>query len=329
MPNDTATAGAQAPRLLTQLRQRIRARHYSIRTEEAYVRWVVRYVRFHGNRHPAELDAAHVNAFLSHLANAENVAASTQNQATAAIIFLYEEILARRLGDLGNVVRAKTPIKLPVVLTRNEVQSLLGQLRGDQRLAALLMYGAGLRIIECLRLRVKDVDFSYRQITVRDGKGQKDRITMLPRAAEADLRDKIAQVKRIHALDVEQKQANVYLPYALAKKYPNAARELAWQYVFPSPDLSVDPRTGFLRRHHLHHATIQNAVKSARRRAGIDKQATCHTLRHSFATHLLESGYDIRTIQELLGHVSIETTMVYTHVLNKGGRGVASPADML
>lgn len=320
---------AKSPKIEDRIRERLRALHYSIRTEDSYVRWAKRYIRFHGLRHPEELGAAHVNAFVTHLANAEHVAAATQSQALAAVLFLYEEVLRLPLGDIGEIARAKTPKRLPVVLTRDEVQRLLSRLQGDHRLAALLMYGAGLRVMECVRLRVKDIDFGYGQIVVRDGKGQKDRVTMLPRMAEADLRDKIAAVRRRHAEDVERGQANVYLPYALAKKYPNAAVELGWQYVFQSPDLSIDPRGGHLRRHHLHHATLQTAVKRARDRAGIDKPATCHSLRHSFATHLIEAGYDIRTVQELLGHASVETTMVYTHVLNKGGRGVASPADLL
>ncbi len=318
---------SQAPKLLDQVRGKIRLKHYSIRTEQAYVDWIRRFILHFGKRHPRELGAADVEAFLTHLAVAGNVAASTQNQAKSALLFLYREVLETELPWLDNVERARAPKRLPVVLTREEVQGVLGRLTGTHWLIASLLYGAGLRIMEGLRLRVKDVEFSRREILVRDGKGFKDRVTMLPAALAAPLAEHLERVKALHGRDLAAGRGAVYLPYALERKYPGAARDWAWQYVFPSANLSADPRTGIERRHHLQDQAVQRAMRQAVRDAGVNKPATPHTLRHSFATHLLEGGYDIRTVQELLGHADVSTTMIYTHVLNKGGRGVTSPLD--
>lgn len=323
------TALPSSPKLLDQVRGKIRLKHYSIRTEEAYVDWIKRFILHHGKKHPSELGAEEVEVFLTHLAVHGRVAASTQNQAKSALLFLYREVLGSELPWLDNVEKAKAPKRLPVVLTREEVQQVIAQLTGQHKLASGLLYGAGLRILECLRLRVKDVDFSRREILVRDGKGFKDRVTMLPLSLVPELRLQLGQVKRLHDQDLNAGYGTVYLPYALDRKYPNAAREWGWQYVFPSGNLSVDPRSGEMRRHHLQDQALQRAVKQAVRGAGLTKPATPHTFRHSFATHLLESGYDIRTVQELLGHSDVSTTMIYTHVLNKGGRGVTSPLDQL
>ena len=318
---------SHAPKLLDQVRGKIRLKHYSIRTEQAYVDWIKRFILHFDKRHPRELGAAEVEAFLTHLAVAGNVAAATQNQAKSALLFLYREVLETELPWLDNVERARTPKRLPVVLTREEVQGVLGRLTGTHWLIASLLYGAGLRIMEGLRLRVKDVDFSRREILVRDGKGFKDRVTMLPAALAAPLAEHLERVKALHGRDLAAGRGAVYLPYALERKYPGAARDWAWQYVFPSANLSADPRTGIERRHHLQDQAVQRAMRQAVRDAGVNKPATPHTLRHSFATHLLEGGYDIRTVQELLGHADVSTTMIYTHVLNKGGRGVTSPLD--
>ena len=318
---------SHAPKLLDQVRGKIRLKHYSIRTEQAYVDWIKRYILHFDKRHPRELGAAEVEAFLTHLAVAGNVAAATQNQAKSALLFLYREVLETELPWLDNVERARTPKRLPVVLTREEVQGVLGRLTGTHWLIASLLYGAGLRIMEALRLRVKDVEFSRREILVRDGKGFKDRVTMLPAALAAPLVEHLERVKALHGRDLAAGRGAVYLPYALERKYPGAARDWAWQYVFPSANLSADPRTGIERRHHLQDQAVQRAMRQAVRDAGVNKPATPHTLRHSFATHLLEGGYDIRTVQELLGHADVSTTMIYTHVLNKGGRGVTSPLD--
>lgn len=315
------------PRLLDSVRQAIRARHYSRRTEKAYAAWIKRYVLFHGKRHPREMGVPEVTRFLSNLATEGHVSASTQNQAFSALLFLYREVLGQTLPGLDDVVRAKRPARLPLVLTRDEVQAVLGQLRGAPWLMASLMYGAGLRLLECVRLRVKDVDFSRSELTVRDGKGQKDRVTVLPaRIAEA-LRSHLERVARQHEADIRQGAGVVALPHALARKYPHACRDWAWQWVFPATRMYDDPLTGDRGRHHLHETVLQRGFQDAVRRARISKPATCHTLRHSFATHLLEAGYDIRTIQELLGHSDVSTTMIYTHVLNCGGRGVKSPLD--
>ena len=319
---------AAAPRLLDQVRNAIRVRHYSIRTEEAYVGWVRRYVVFHGKRHPAEMGAAEVSAFLTHLAVKGRVAASTQNQALNALVFLYRHVIEQPLPDLlDDVARAKKPARLPVVLTRDEVQRVLAALEGTHGLIAGLLYGSGLRLLEALRLRVKDLEWSARQVVVRDGKGAKDRVTMLPGRLVEPLREHLRHVRLIHRRDLDAGGGAVHLPGAFDRKQPGAARAWGWQYAFPAPALSRDPRTGILRRHHLHESSVQKAVNAAVRRAGIVKRASCHTLRHSFATHLIEAGYDIRTVQELLGHADVRTTMIYTHVLNRGGRGVRSPLD--
>ncbi|MBI3771743.1 MAG: integron integrase [Gammaproteobacteria bacterium] len=318
-----------APRLLDQVTAKIRLKHYSIRTEQAYVDWIRRYIKFHGVRHPSEMGAQEVERFLTHLAVEGKVAASTQNQAKSAILFLYREVLGQELPWLDNVEQAKAPKRLPVVLTREEVHGVLSRLSGHYWLMGSLLYGAGLRLMECVRLRVKDVDFGQRQILIRDGKGFKDRVTMLPEALKVPLRQHLEQVKAQHAQDLAKGGGGIYLPYALEKKYPNAAREWAWQYMFPASDVSEDPRSGIVRRHHINEQNLQRAMKQAVRDAGLSKPATPHTLRHSFATHLLQGGYDIRTVQELLGHADVSTTMIYTHVLNRGGKGVLSPLDGL
>lgn len=324
MPNP-----ASPPKLLDQVQAVIRAKHYSIRTERVYLDWIKRYILFHDKTHPAQMGAPEVEAFLSHLAVAGKVAASTQNQAKSALLFLYREVLAIELPWLDNVTQAKMPQRLPVVLTVSEVKSVLSRLDGTLWLMASLLYGGGLRLMECVRLRVKDVDFEMRQVTVREGKGFKDRVTMLPESSIAPLQAHFARVRALHDEDLAAGYGAVYLPYALGKKYPNAAKEWGWQYVFPSRNLSVDPRSGETRRHHADEKSLQRAIKRATQQAGIVKPATPHTLRHSFATHLLQGGYDIRTVQELLGHKDVQTTMIYTHVLNRGGRGVQSPLDAL
>lgn len=315
------------PKLLDQLREQIRVRHYSIRTEDVYVKWVRDFVRFHGLRHPSEMGAAEVEQFLSHLAVRRQVSASTQNQALSALLFLYKHVLRIELPWLDDVVRAKRPERLPVVLTREETQRLLALLEGEIALVAGLLYGAGMRLMEVVRLRVKDVDFARREILVRDGKGMKDRVTLLPQALAAPLQLHLEQVNALHRSDLAAGFGAVYLPFALARKYPKAATEWGWQYVFPAARLSVDPRSSVRRRHHLDEKKVQRAFKGAVRAAGLIKPVTPHTLRHCFATHLLESGQDIRTVQELLGHADVKTTMIYTHVLNRGGLGVLSPLD--
>jgi integron integrase len=316
------------PKLLDRLRAACRVRHFSIRTEDAYATWAERFIRFHGIRHPDTMAEPEVNAFLTHLAVARRVSASTQNQALAAMLFLYDAVLGRPLDEL-RCVRANRPRRLPVVLTRDEVREVLARLDGTNALVGRLLYGTGMRLLECLRLRVKDIDFGLNQIVVREGKGNKDRRTVLPGAAKAGLRDHLAGVSQLHAADLAEGFGRVYLPAALAVKYPGAAAEWGWQYVFPSVKRSVDPRSGVERRHHLNEGAVSRAVTAAVRAAGVVKPASAHTLRHSFATHLLEDGYDIRTVQELLGHESVETTMIYTHVLGKGGRGVTSPLDRM
>ncbi len=317
----------QQPRLLDRVRAALRARHYSRRTEKAYVHWIKRYIFFHGKRHPAEMGAAEVTAFLTALAVRDRVAASTQNQALNALLFLYREILGVELPWLDGLVRAKRPQHLPTVLTREEVRTVLEQLDRAPRLMALLLYGAGLRLLECCRLRIKDVDFATNQITIRDGKGSKDRVTMLPSAVKIDLARHVERARALHQRDLAAGAGWVELPWALGRKYPNAGREWAWQWVFPATRLYVDPSTGQRRRHHLHESVVQRAVREAVLKAGLAKKATCHTFRHSFATHLLEDGHDIRTVQELLGHQDVSTTMIYTHVLNRGPAAVRSPAD--
>jgi len=301
----------------------IRVRHYSIRTEKTYVGWIRRFILFHGKRHPAGMGATEVGEFLTHLAVAGNVAASTQNQALNALVFLYKAVLDRPLGDLHGVIRAKKPQRLPVVLSREEIAGLLRHLEGSHWLAACLMYGSGLRLMECVRLRVMDIDFDHQAITVRGGKGAKDRVVSLTDT----LKRHLSSVRNIHAKDLADGYGEVWLPHALARKYPNAAREWGWQYVFPASRRSTDPRSGIIRRHHLDESSLQRAVKIAVRKAGIRKPASCHTLRHSFATHLLERGMDIRTVQEQLGHKDLRTTQLYTHLLRRGGNAVVSPLD--
>ena len=315
------------PRLLVRVRDSIRRKHYSIRTEQAYVDWIKRFIYFHDKRHPADLGATEVEAFLTHLAVDGNVAAATQNQAQSAILYLYREVLDIELPWLDGVVRVKAPARLPVVLTVEEVGLVLARLKGPHALIGRLLYGTGLRIMEALRLRVKDVEFGRRQILVRDGKGAKDRVTVLPSGLLGPLRDQLAEAAIMHQNDLADGFGAVWLPHALARKYPQAPREWAWQYVFPADRRSQDPRSGKVRRHHVSDQAFQRAMRQAARDARIHKPATPHTLRHSFATHLLESGYDIRTVQELLGHSNVNTTMIYTHVLNRGGRGVISPLD--
>ena len=315
------------PRLFETLKAAIQTRHYSRRTGDAYLQWIKRFIVFTGKRHPRELGAAEVTAFLSHLAVDGHVAAATQNQALAALLFLYKEVLGEPLPWLDDIVRAKRPVRKPTVLTADEAGRLLSNLRGPKWIMASLLYGAGLRLRECLNLRVKDLDFGYRQILVRDGKGGKDRITVLPASLAEPLQTHLIRVKELHERDLAQGYGDVELPDALMRKYPRAQYEWAWKFVFPSYKRSVDPGTGVIRRHHVYENYLIRGVKEAARAAGIAKHVSCHTLRHSFATHLLENGYDIRTVQELLGHSSVETTMIYTHVMNKGGRGVKSPLD--
>jgi integron integrase len=302
--------------------------HYSIRTEDAYVLWTKKFILFHGKRHPLEMGEPEVVAFLTHLAVQRDVAASTQNQALSALLFLYKIVLGRPLEWVGDqLVRAKTPERLPTVFSREEACAMLAQLEGPAWLAASLLYGSGLRLMECLRLRVKDIDFGQLHIIVRDGKGQKDRATILPTSLIEPLRRQIDHVRALHQSDLREGFGRVYLPHALAEKYPEADRQPGWQYLFPSSRRAMDPRGGIVRRHHLAESALQKAVKRAVRAAGIVKHASCHTFRHGFATHLLESGHDIRTIQELLGHADVRTTMVYTYVLKAGPLGVRSPLD--
>jgi integron integrase len=313
----------QPPKLLDRVRAAIRVRHYSLRTEEAYIAWIKRFIFFHGVRHPQEMGAAEINQFLTHLAVDGHVSASTQNQAFCALLFLYEKVLEVPFEQLQGVIRAKHPERLPVVLNRDELQAVLARIEGVPRLVVLLLYGAGLRLLEGLRLRVKDVEFVRHEILVRDAKGHKDRVTMLPAVAKPLLLTHLDAVRAWHEQDLAEGFGQVYLPEALARKYPRADREWGWQYVFSARGRSRDPRSGEVRRHHLEPSTIQKAVRAAQQ-AGLAKLVTPHTFRHAFATHLLEDGYEIRTVQELRGHADVETTMVYTHVLNKGGRGVTS-----
>ena len=317
------------PRLLDRVRESIRARHYSRRTEQAYVAWIRRYILFHDKRHPLLMGAPEITRFLTWLAVDRKVAASTRNQALGALLFLYRTVLEQEMRWLDELVRAKRPQHLPIVLTRPEVQQLIANLDGVTRLMVCLLYGAGLRLLECCRLRVQDIDFAGNRIVVRAGKGDKDRVTMLPAVIKAGLARPLARARDQHRRDLEHGAGWIELPSALGRKYPNAGREWVWQWVFPATRIYVEPTTGQRRRHHLHESVVQRAVKEAARRAGLSKRARPHTLRHSFATHLLESGYDIRTIQELLGHSDVSTTMIYTHVLNRGPQGVRSPVDSL
>jgi integron integrase len=316
-----------AKKLLEQLADTLRAKHYSYRTEETYIDWVRRYILFHNKKHPSAMGADEIHAFLVHLAVERSVAASTQNQALSAILFFYREVLRKEIEPIL-LSGARRPERLPTVLTREEVLNVLDQLNGTQKLMGQLLYGSGLRLMECVRLRVKDLDFQYKTVTVRDGKGEKDRITPMPDSLIPGLQRQIERVRLLHEEDLVAGFGRVYLPTALESKYPNAAGELIWQYLFPAPKCAPDPRSpGVIRRHHLEPSGLQRSVKDAARKAGIQKRVTCHTFRHSFATHLLQSGYDIRTVQELLGHKDVRTTMVYTHVIQRGGLAVKSPLD--
>jgi integron integrase len=323
----TRAPGVRTPKLLDQVREAIRLRHSSVRTEEAYVGWIKRVIFFHGTRHPLEMGQREITQFLSALAVKAHVSASTQNQALCALLCLYREVLARDIGGLDDIVRAKRPRRLPVVLTRQEVNMLLGALQNSNWMMATVLYGAGLRLLECLRLRVKDIGFDTNQIVVRAGKGHKDRLTLLPAIVKAPLMSHLERVRTLYQQDLERGFGRVYWPDALRRKYPTAEQEWGWQWAFPASRVSVDPRSGEQRRHHVDESVLQRAIKEAARRVGMVKPVSCHTLRHAFATHLLEDGYDIRTIQELLGHRDVSTTMIYTHVLNRGGKGVYSPID--
>lgn len=324
-----AETSSAKPKLLELLREALRSRHYSRRTEQTYCLWVRRFIHFHGLRHPAEMAEPEINAFLTHLAINRKVSASTQNQALCALLFLYRHVLKREIGDLGDVIRARKPKHLPVVMTRDEVRAVLQHLTGDKWLIASLMYGAGLRLMETLRLRIQDIDFNRSEIMVRDGKGSKDRITMLPQSLSTVLRGHLRKVKEIHQQDLDAGWGRVQLPMALDRKYPNAPADWRWQWVFPQENRWKNMGTGEQGRHHMDESLIQKAVSRAVISAGLTKRASCHTFRHSFATHLLEDGHDIRTIQELLGHKDVKTTMIYTHVLNRGPAGVRSPIDGL
>lgn len=328
-PSSRGGPSARAPKLLLQLRQALRLRHYSRRTEQAYVHWVRRFVVFHRMRHPAELGDGEISAFLTDLAVRRRVSASTQNQALGALLFLYREVFGRQVAWLDGMVHAKRGGRLPVVLTQSEVRAILAHLEGDCWLVAVLLYGAGLRLLEALQLRVKDVDFERREIRLRGGKGDKDRVTVLPAVVCSALEAHLEAVRRQHGRDLASGGGSVVLPGALDRKLPGAAKEWAWQWVFPATRRYVDPVTQAVRRHHLHETVVQRAFHAALKASGVPKPATCHSLRHSFATQLLESGADIRTVQELLGHKDVRTTMIYTHVLNRGGLGVRSPADLL
>lgn len=316
-------------KLLDQVRDKLRLKHYSIRTEESYLSWIKRFILYHHNRHPKDMGKKEMEAFLTHLAVDLKVAPSTQNQAFNAILFLYRDVLGVGIDDKINAVRARKRRKLPTVMTKSETSRIIGAMPGVHKLMAMLLYGCGLRTMECLRLRVKDIDFERNQILVRDGKGMEDRVTVLPATVEPLLREHLERIEMLHQADLAEGHGSLYLPYALEGKYRHATREWGWQYVFPSKSLSRDPRSNLERRHHISESALHKAVKNAARLAGIDKKVSCHTFRHSFATHLLEDGYDIRTVQELLGHEDVSTTMIYTHVLNKGGKAVQSPLDRL
>ena len=320
---------SEPPKLLDRVCTAIRARHYSRRTEEAYVMWIKRYIFFHGKRHPSSMGADQVNQFISSLAVDGNVSAATQGQALAALLFLYRHVLNDPLPWIDDIVRARKPLRIPIVLTPDEVRLVLSKLEGTPRLVALLLYGGGLRLLECLQLRIKDLDFARHEIFVRDTKGKRDRVTILPRAADVDLREHLIKVKALHERDLAAGFGRVILPTALDRKFPNAAREWQWQWVFPATSRFVDEKANTERRHHLHESVVQRAMKEAVAATALPKRATCHTLRHSFATHLLERGQDIRTVQELLGHRDVTTTMIYTHVLRIGAKGVRSPLDVI
>ena len=321
------TNGEDSPRLLDQVRSAIQVRHYSIRTEQAYVHWIKNYIYFHKKKHPKDMGDVEITAYLSHLASTKNVSASTQNQALNALVFLYRKVLDIDVGVFKDLVRAKKPKRLPVVLTHDEAREVLSHIHGMNGVMANLLYGSGLRLMECVRLRIKDIDFKFKQIIVRQGKGNKDRYTLLPEILIEPLKEAISHAKHIHQLDLSEGFGEVYLPYALARKYKNAAVETGWQYIFPSSKRAIDPRSNVIRRHHISETVVQKAVKTALRKTTIVKPASCHTFRHSFATRLLEKGVDIRTVQEYLGHQNVKTTEIYTHVLNINKRGVLSPID--
>jgi len=317
------------PKLLDQLRECLRARHYSRRTEQTYCSWVKRFIFFHNVRHPEEMAEPEINAFLTHLAVKKKVSASTQNQALAALLFLYRHVIGRKVGDLGDVIRARKPKRLPIVIIREEIKAVLANLTGDKWLMASLMYGAGLRLMECLRLRVQDIDSARNEILVRDGKGSKDRITMLPESLKDPLQEHLKKVRATHGKDLADGWGRVQMPNAFDRKYPSASADWRWQWVFPQENRWTNIQTKEQGRHHIDESLIQKAVREAVMKAGLIKRAPCHTFRHCFATHLLEDGYDIRTVQELLGHNDVKTTMIYTHVLNRGPVGVRSPLDGL
>ena len=329
MDNTTTGETPSSPKLLDQVRNAIRIRHYSLRTEETYVYWIRWFVRFNGLRHPRDMGAREVTAFLTHLAVERDVAAATQQQALSALLFLYKQVLEIELPWLNDIVRPKKPVRLPTVLNEREVECVLSLMSGVHGLMTKLIYGAGLRLSECLRLRIKDVDFDRLEVVVRDGKGAKDRVTMLPARMVSPLREHLVSSRYVFDADRVAQRPGVYLPHALERKYPEAGKSWAWFWFFPAERLSVDPRSGVERRHHVHEKGLQRALKAAVAQAGVCKPVSVHTLRHSFATHVLQAGYDIRTVQELLGHSDVSTTMIYTHVLNRGGRGVASPLDRL
>ncbi len=323
----STTAVASSPKLLDRVRWNLRVKHYSIRTEQAYVDWIRRFILFHRKRHPKEMGEREIAEFLTHLAVEKSVSASTQNQAFSALLFLYQQVLNSKLDFIDNIQCVTRPAKVPVVFTPGEARAVLAHLKGDYRLMAELLYGSGLRLMECVRLRVKDIDFGYAHVTVRDGKGLRDRVTILPERLRRPLRVHLDRVQEIHQHDLRKGGGRVHLPFALERKYRNANRSWSWQYAFPATKVSTDPRSGEAQRHHVSEKNLQKAVKAAIDRAGIRKAASCHTFRHSFVTHLLENGYDIRTVQELLGHKDVSTTMIYTHVLNKPGVAVRSPLD--
>jgi len=329
MTYSSGTHQQQQPRLLEQVRNVLRFHHYSIRTEESYTAWIKRFIYFHKTRHPKDMGANEIKQYLTYLAVERKVSASTQNQAFNALLFLYKKVLEIDLPKIEDITRAKPTKRLPVVFTRNEIRALLAQFDGTKWLIYNLIYGCGFRIMECLRLRVKDIDFHYKQIIIRDAKGKKDRVTVLPDLLINSLRLHLDKAKILHQQDIDNGYGRVYLPFALERKYPNANIEWGWQYVFPAKKLSTDPRTNITRRHHMYEKNLQKQLKQAIRAAGIIKPGSLHTLRHSFATHMLEDGYDIRTVQELLGHKDVKTTQIYTHVLNRGAGGVRSPLEKL